>query len=110
VDCVGSSHRDPAADRYVSRGLHNCVDRINKNEAGFYHRHHGTWLMLRACSRTALHLLAAHRCGQVPDLLPLCWKDAVQKSLQMLAFWADESFDARECLSILQGLLNEVVD
>ena len=71
VDRIGNFHRDPAADRYISRALQNCVDRINENEAGFYHRHHGTSLMLRACSRTGLLLLAAHRCGQVPDLLPL---------------------------------------
>ena len=110
VDCVGNSRRDPAADRYVERALQTCVDRIYKNKAGFYHRHHGTWLMLRACSRAALHLLAAYRCGQVADLLPQGWKAAVHESIQMLAFWADESFDARECLSVLQELLSEVAD
>lgn len=110
VDCVGNSLRDPATDRYILKGLQGCVDRIRENEAGFHHRHHGTWLMLRACSRAALHLLTAYRCGQVPDLLPNDWKAAVVKSINMLAFWADESFDARECLSVLQELLGGVMD
>ena len=106
LECVGSSHRDPTADLYVSRALQNCVDRINNNKAGFYHRHHGTWLLLRACSRASLQLLAANRCGQVADLLPQGWRAAVHESIDMLAFWADESFDAKECLSVLQELLD----
>jgi hypothetical protein len=112
VDAIGisKSPRDQTADRCVSRALQNYIDRINVSEPGFQYRHHGTWLMLRSLSRSALVLLAAHRCGQVEDLLPDGWKHAVEKSINTLKFWEEESLDARDNLSILQLLLNEVTD
>ena len=37
--------------------LANCVYRIETNMEGFLHRHQGTWLTIRSCSRSALMLL-----------------------------------------------------
>jgi hypothetical protein len=37
--------------------LQNAVSRIDANSEGFFHRHQGTWLMIRACARSALIIL-----------------------------------------------------
>jgi hypothetical protein len=37
--------------------LANCIYRIETNMEGFLHRHQGTWLTIRSCSRSALMLL-----------------------------------------------------
>ena len=93
---------------FIRKGLSICVQRIHKNESGFHHRHHGTWLMLRSCTRSALVLLAAYRAGQrgrLRALLPGGWEAAVYKVIGMLAFWKDESRDCLDRWRILEGLM-----
>jgi hypothetical protein len=98
----------PLIDEYTKKGLHMCVDRIRKNKPGFQHRHHGAWLMLRTCTRSALVLLAACHSQAVQDLMPEGWKDAVLSAMDMLRFWKDEVGDARDRLDILTQLMTEV--
>ena len=93
-------------EHFVQKGLKVCVDRIQQNKTGFYHRHHGTWLMLRSCTRSALVLLAAGRCVELAGFLSLGWKEAVLDVTRMLAFWKDESGDILEMLNVLQILLD----
>ncbi|KAJ5889302.1 hypothetical protein N7504_010112 [Penicillium tannophilum] len=92
------------SDLFLRKGLKVCVDRIQQNHKGFYHRHHGTWLMLRSCTRSALVLLAAERSVYLVHLLPLGWEEAVIGVTKMLKFWKDESRDVFEMLEILQAL------
>lgn len=108
VDAVHGKTLGTAAESFAKKGLSVCVQRIQKNESGFYHRHHGTWLMLRSCTRSALVLLAAARCSTLCPLLPLDWELAVYKVIQMLAHWKDESRDVLDRLQIIEKLMADL--
>ncbi|EAW16411.1 transcription factor domain-containing protein [Aspergillus fischeri NRRL 181] len=98
--------RNPATDEFVVRGLAMAAERIHKNRKGFRHRHHGVWLMLRSCTRSALLLVAASRAeGGVRAMLPVGWKAAVRGAVEMLAYWRDEARDARERLRVLEEVV-----
>jgi hypothetical protein len=101
-------HNSSITDSFARKGLLVCVQRIQKNERGFYHRHHGTWLMLRSCTRSALVLLGARNSARLAGLLPAGWEEAVYKVCGMLRFWANESRDCRDRLAILEGLMEGV--
>ncbi|KAF9885300.1 hypothetical protein FE257_013017 [Aspergillus nanangensis] len=107
LEAIAHANRDPLTDDFVCRGLQLSTDRIHKNRKGFKHRHHGVWLMLRSCSRSALILLAASRCRETEGLLPLGWKAAVVSAMEMLSYWADEAEDARDRLGILTELTEQ---
>lgn len=107
LEAIAHGNRDPETDEFVIRGLQMSVERIHKNRKGFRHRHHGVWLMLRSCTRSALILLAASRSSVTHDLLPLGWKGAVMSATDMLAYWKDEAEDAMDRLRILQELMKE---
>lgn len=92
-------------EHFIQKGLKVCVDRIQQNRTGFYHRHHGTWLMLRSCTRSALVLLAAVRRVELAGFLPLGWEEAVLEVTRMLDFWKEDSRDVSEMLNILRTLL-----
>ncbi|KAJ5664699.1 hypothetical protein N7462_011512 [Penicillium macrosclerotiorum] len=92
---------------FVRKVLEVCIERITKNRKGFYHRHHGTWLMVRSCTRSALALLAAAQHNDLKGFLPLDWKKAVIDVTAMLNFWQDESRDVLEMLSMVELLLRE---
>jgi hypothetical protein len=108
TETINFGRRGPIIDEYTRKGLQMSVDRIRKNEPGFQHRHHGAWLMLRTCTRSALILLAACHSQIVQDLMPEGWKEAVVSAMSMLRFWEDEVGDARDRLQILTVLMAEV--
>ncbi|KAF4439008.1 Oleate-activated transcription factor 1 [Fusarium acutatum] len=75
--------------------------RLLVNAPGYYHRHHGTWLMLRSSARSACMLLGFARLHPGSSLLPLGWKDAVLDTLRMVEYW---SLEADGMLSVLQTM------
>lgn len=95
---------NPSSQEYASKALHICVDRIEKNEPGFFYRHHGTWLMLRSCTRSGLVLLAASRSTRTRHLLPSTWRNAVGKVVEMLRFWRRESRDVEDRLRLVERM------
>ncbi|KAI1609036.1 hypothetical protein EDD37DRAFT_136498 [Exophiala viscosa] len=95
-------------DSFIQKALAVCVERIEKNEQGFYYRHHGTWLMLRSCTRSAFVLLAAARLEKLTTLMPERWRLAVEKVLDMLRFWRRESRDVEDRLRLVETLLEGV--
>jgi len=95
-------------DSFSRKGLLVCTDRIQKNESGFYHRHHGTWLMLRSCTRSSLVLLAAARSTHLYSRLPVEWEMAICKVIDMLNYWKGESRDVLDRLEILEALMKGV--
>jgi hypothetical protein len=105
LEAIAHQSRHPATDEFVARGLQMSMERIHKNRKGFKHRHHGVWLMLRSCTRSALILLAASRCRDTVELLPLGWKEAVLGAVEMLAYWREEAEDARDRWRILTELI-----
>ncbi|KAL2846692.1 hypothetical protein BJY01DRAFT_247122 [Aspergillus pseudoustus] len=90
--------------QFARKGFAVCVQRITQNERGFYHRHHGTWLMLRSCTRSALVLIAGALRG-LTALLPVDWMSSVEKVLHLLRYWKDEANDAADRLEVLEGLM-----
>ncbi|KAF8861092.1 hypothetical protein BDZ45DRAFT_587382 [Acephala macrosclerotiorum] len=96
-------------DRYARKALEQCVRRISEPRPGFRVRHHGTWLMLRACMRSALMILAA-RHMQRADLLPERWQNVVTMTIKVLESWKDESADIVDRLNIITRLWEEFSD
>ncbi|KAH8738478.1 hypothetical protein BGZ61DRAFT_545000, partial [Ilyonectria robusta] len=89
---------------FTRKGFEICVRRIKENEPGFRYRHHGTWLTLRSCTRSALVLLAAAR-SKLDDVLSVEWVVFVTKVMELLQYWKDEIPDAADRLRILDELL-----
>ncbi|KFY78020.1 hypothetical protein V499_02732 [Pseudogymnoascus sp. VKM F-103] len=108
VDTVHRRQCGSSTELFVRKGLLVCVQRVQINEEGFYHRHHGTWLMLRSCTRSALVLLAAARCPELVPTLPEGWEEAILKVVDMLSFWKDESMQVLDMLFILERLIEVV--
>ncbi|KAI1071355.1 hypothetical protein LB507_011564 [Fusarium sp. FIESC RH6] len=73
--------------QFVDKGLEYHVLNVEVNEAGFLHRHHGTWLMIRALVRSATVLLAARLLGSA---MPSGWHDACERIMQVLRAWEDD--------------------
>ncbi|CAK7227871.1 Zcf27p [Sporothrix curviconia] len=91
---------------FLRKGLRVCVDRIRQSRQGFRHRHHGTWLMLRSSTRSALVLLAVVRCPALAHCLPGGWDESVADVAEMLRLWQDESSDVLEMLIAVETLLS----
>lgn len=72
---------------FVEKGLEYHVLNVDINEAGFLHRHHGTWLMVRALVRSATVLLAARRLNSA---MPMGWVEACERIMQVLRAWEDD--------------------
>ncbi|KAJ5787301.1 hypothetical protein N7457_002291 [Penicillium paradoxum] len=104
VDAI-HGRMDGSSEVLVRKGLKVCVDRIQQNRTGFYHRHHGTWLMLRSCTRSASVLLAAERSIGIASFLPNGWEEAIFEVSRVLTFWKDESHDVLGLFTILQTLI-----
>ncbi|RYP64817.1 hypothetical protein DL771_008597 [Monosporascus sp. 5C6A] len=81
------------------RGLETHVNRLLVNEPGFFHRHHGTLFMIKACTRSAMVLIAAARTG---GLMPPGWDDAVLKATELLGYWANDMPDLARWKAILE--------
>ena len=99
-----SENTTPTARDFASKALSTCIERIQKNEPGFFYRHHGTWLMLRSCTRSALVLIAASRSTRTRRLLPEGWHPAVGKVVEMLRFWRRESRDVEDRLGLVERM------
>lgn len=97
-----------ALEQLAFKSLAICVQRIHKNEHGFFARHHGTWLMLRSCTRSALVLIAARNDPFLSNMMPEGWQNAVMKVAGMLSFWKDESRDCGDRLRIIERAMRDI--
>lgn len=97
-----------ALEQLAFKSLAICVQRIHKNEHGFYARHHGTWLMLRSCTRSALVLIAARKDPFLVNILPEGWQQAVMKVTGMLRFWKNESRDCEDRLRVIEHAMHNI--
>lgn len=104
----GRVDNDATSNFFLKKGLELCVRRIEENESGFKHRHHGTWLMLRSCTRSTLVLLSAARSKNLTSFLPRGWESEVRKVIEMLRHWKDEAMDAGDRLLILEEMMKDI--
>jgi hypothetical protein len=63
--------------------------------------------MMRACTRSALVLLAAKKCKKLDALLCAGWEEAVQQVIGLLEFWWRDCGDAENRRDILQTALRD---
>lgn len=77
----------PAFAQLVAKCLEIQVRRVHINYPGFKHRHHGTFLLIWSCTRSALILLAASLSGLA---MPSQWHDSVNSTAGLLSFWEAE--------------------
>lgn len=98
----GTHHEnEPLIQKLVTKGLQVHVDRIRVNRPGFLHRHHGTFGMIKSCTRSALVLLAvasvsavgSHGGHQGYFHLPNGWEAAIKDVIELLEAWEHESAD-----------------
>ncbi|KAJ5368264.1 uncharacterized protein N7496_008024 [Penicillium cataractarum] len=85
-------HRTARASELAAKGVRVHYDRLSINRAGFYYRHHGTWLMQRSSARSACILLAVAR-SKSSDLLPTGWQEIVSDTIAMLEYWSETPDD-----------------
>jgi hypothetical protein len=114
---LSSETLSPATVRLTREFLENAVHRIEANREGFFHRHQGTWLLLRSASRSALQLLGmAIKCQLEAEargmetleleswFLPNRWREAVTAVSELLEYWSDESSDVERLNTVLKEL------
>lgn len=99
----------PSTIEMVREYLDNAVYRIEVHVEEFYHRHMGTWLTIRGCTRSALAVLGVSlACGYNQalreTLLPPRWRAAVSEVYDMLRAWEHESRDVRHLREVVQAL------
>lgn len=105
---INSSHRNPINDEYVKKGLQVAIDRIEINQPGFTHRHHGTYFMIKCVTRSAFVLLAAHHSRGLDDLMPQGWLGLMGSVDGLLEFWQEELPGAWGWRETLKTLVKDV--
>ncbi|KAH7086172.1 hypothetical protein FB567DRAFT_63529 [Paraphoma chrysanthemicola] len=108
---MASTTLDGAAvfDTYARKALDNCVQRVheNENESAATIRHHGTWLLIRTWTRSALMVLATRAAGRM-DLLPERWQQPIIATTSVLNAYKNEAYDVADRLSLIRVLADEV--
>lgn len=104
---INGGQRDPTSDEYVKKGLQVAANRIDTNQPGFKHRHHGTYGMIRSVTRSTFVLLAACHNRQFKDLMPVGWFDLLSRVDELLEFWEDEITSARSWREMMKVLIEE---
>ncbi|KAF5007761.1 hypothetical protein FDECE_5933 [Fusarium decemcellulare] len=99
----GPSHLE--SEQWVSNALAFHHNRLLVNTPGFYHRHHGTWLMLRSSARSACILLGFACLYPESRLMPQAWKAAIFDTVKMLEHWSTEVEDIRPALETMTQLV-----
>lgn len=106
-DYLGNLETSAVVETYARKALCIGVRRLQEQSQEFSARHHGTWLMLRACTRSAFLLLATRVAGRI-DLLPEGWEEATRTAVSVLNMWKDVVNDASDRLQILQELAEQI--
>ncbi|EHY55089.1 hypothetical protein ABEF92_004375 [Exophiala dermatitidis] len=100
----------PRVRNWAAKGLSCHLHKLEIHRIQFYHRHHGTWVMIRSCARSTAILLAAARQPFSKTLLPSesDWRGAVEATLEMLRFWQPYVHGLREVVERLEALYSEL--
>ncbi len=93
--------------KLANRGLETHMHQVRVNEPGFYHRHHGGLFMIRACTRSALVLVAAAKSG---IQMPANWKQSVYNATNMLSYWEDEDRNLVQWRTTLEREASNIID
>lgn len=91
----------PLALPLAQKSLDLCIE--GQKLASSYHRHHGTWYMVRTMLTRALIILAAARSGRL--VLPTGWREAVEAAKRILKWWEGEAPDLRWAAEVLESVV-----
>lgn len=105
---LNGGEETPLIRQWAAKGFGFHLKRLHINQPGFYHRHHGTWLMIRSSARSACILLAAAQGSSTSQLLPPNWQEAVEATISMLQFWSNDSTGLSVTVDVLNRLLLNV--
>jgi hypothetical protein len=94
-------------DTYARKALDSCVQRVLEDESTASIRHHGTWLLIRTWTRSALMVLATRTAGRM-ELLPERWQQPVTATISVLDVYKNEAYDVADRLSLIRVLAEEV--
>ncbi|KAH7139987.1 hypothetical protein B0J13DRAFT_558743 [Dactylonectria estremocensis] len=100
------NNETPRIRQWAMNGLQSHLERLEVNRPGFYHRHHGTWLMMRSSARSAVILLAFARIPSAAEILPRGWRDAVEATLEMLYYWKSAASGFDTTILLIRQLLD----
>jgi len=103
-----SGNVSPTVLDWAAKGLAYHMDRLAVNRPGFYHRHHGTWLLLQTSARSACILLAFARRPDSTNFMPKDWRGAVERTLELLMFWQTNMDWLDGPVDMIQRLLMQV--
>ncbi|EHK23082.1 uncharacterized protein TRIVIDRAFT_28900 [Trichoderma virens Gv29-8] len=113
----------PSASWNIRRLAQKALDyhalRLSVNKPGYRHRHHGTLLLIQSCSRSALVLVAAalrnitntaqnSAKGAIVLKLPNGWRVGLDETIDMLAFWENESRQLASIRHVLQAARQKI--
>jgi hypothetical protein len=106
-----SSGSKPVPSTVVVELAAKCLEiqlrRVHINYPGFRHRHHGTFLLIWSCTRSALTLLAASLTGLV---MPSGWRESVTRTAELLSLWKDEMPQLSKWRDLLILTDNDITD
>lgn len=105
---VNDEEDAPRVRQWAARGFAFHLERLSINRPGFYHRHHGTWLMVRSSARSACILLAGAQVSSTSELLPPNWQEAVEATILMLQFWTTDCAELAITVDILNRLFSNI--
>lgn len=107
---IASNVSDNAAvfDIYARKSMDNCVQRVvgDGSSAAAMTRHHGTWLLIRTWTRSALMVLATRTAGRL-DLLPDRWQQPVIATISVLDAHKDFASDVADRLGLIRVLAED---
>ncbi|ATY63282.1 C6 zinc finger domain [Cordyceps militaris] len=95
-----------SVSHFSRTGLEMHVHQVHVKEPGFFHRHHGSLFMIRACTRSALVLVAAAKSG---ICMPANWQQSVYNVAGMLGYWEDEDSDLIQWRTTLEKELASIL-
>ena len=102
---INQDNTSPSVASCAAKGLAIHLQCLTINRSGFRYRHHGTWLLLQSCLRSALVLLAASKSEIAAKLLPAAWEAPVQETIDMLRYWQNENVGASDSIiALLENL------
>lgn len=91
----------------ASKCLEIQLRRVHINYPGFRHRHHGTFLLVWSCTRSALVLLAASLTGLA---MPSHWRESVMWTTELLSLWEDEMPQLSKWRDLLMSTISDISD
>ncbi|KAI9038749.1 uncharacterized protein KD926_010484 [Aspergillus affinis] len=98
----GAPYRDiiqPLVEKSVAYSFYMMRDKPN------WHRHHGSWYMIRSIASSCLLILGAIRCCTIP--VPGEWREEIRAAIRRMQYWAAEGPGIYRAIEVLETYLKD---